>query len=327
MNVMRDMRTRFALICALLIVFCVSGISYSEAQSGLKQADTLRFNTVDDLDYNLDTEEVTVPGVVDIEYGELKAKGKGLYYNNKNQVATLEGAPRIVASYGDDINLSMNHLLFDINARLLKLMGECRMNGAKDDGRMEILTEEMHFYTERNLVKTPGKASVWFKKEAPETADGVAKSEAAADTPEKKQPLKVDEFTMTSGPLEYSFETGDIHATGPLKIEFEDGYFNAERANGNIKDKIITFEGGANGSAGGITIKADKVILNYGAQEVDAIGDVLVEHENGHRIKAENIHANYRSGEKSLSVKQGLSAELKMNDESTDGKARSDGEQ
>lgn len=322
MKVMKSyMRRQFCLIWAILIIFSVSGISYSQEKSGFNKADTLKFFTDEDLDYNLDSEEVVVPGVVDIEYGELKAKGKGLYYNNKKQLATMEGAPLIIAHYGEDIDLEMKRLSFDISARILKLSGECRLNGAQKSGSMEIVTEEMNFYTEEDIVKTPGNATVWYKKKDSETTAPKEKKPAeAGDKSDEKRTLKVDEFTMTSGALEYSFKTGDIHAAGPLKIEFEGGYFNAGEATGNLEKKIITFTGGASGSAGGISIVADKVILNYEKQEVDALGNVLVEHENGHRIKAENIHARYKEGEKSLSVKKGLSAELKMNGESSGGK-------
>lgn len=310
------MRKLICITWIISLLIMTAGISCSAEENLLKNAETLKFKTLEDMDYNLDSEEVVVPGLVEIEYGELKAKGKNLYYNNKEKMATLDGNPKIIATHGDEIHLEMNHLKYDINAGTLKLNGACKVNGDRNNGQIEIITEEMVFIPEKNFLNTPGKVSVWFKKHKSETATEVTEDPQVNDGKKQKKSLKIDEFVMDSGPLNYSFKTGEIHAAGPLKIDFEGGYFNADNADGNLESKLMTFNGRVSGSAGGISIVADKVVLDYSKQEVDALGNVQIVHDNGHIINAENIHASYREGEKTLSVKKGLTAELKMNDKS-----------
>lgn len=306
------------ILTLLMLAFAASAlasaVSLGAGKSGkntplkkaIEKSDSLKITTNDVMDYDMDTGEATVRGAVEITFGDLKATGSNLSYNDKKQYATMSGNPLIKVEYADEATLNMKSLKFDIAASLLNAKGDCRIQGSGKSADFDISSQEMIFDMESNWVKSPTAVTAHYRK--------ISDKKSSADNADGsgKDFIKADEFDIAASAIYYSLENGDIDASGPVRIDFEGGHFDAGRATGNIEKKTLSFTGAIKGSASGMTVTADKVLLDYAAQEATATGNVTIENEDGLRSKTDYVWFCYKKGGRKMRIgkDKGVSAEM-----------------
>ena len=236
----------------------------------------------------------TLNGVAIIEYGDLRARGGNLYYDENKNVVSMRGKPVVSATFGENISAELGRIAFDAERDLLFASGGCRMKVSNATGTVDLDTESIVMNTKEKWLRTD--RGVVIKYLAPEKGaePGGSNTGDRGGKKEKKGLADFGNLTMTSGPVYYEMDTGAVEAAGPVKVVFEEGFLEAGALKGNVDRRKFDLSGGVQGEAGETKVKADGVVVDYETEEMTATGNVTAEQKKtGHRLKASKVWVKF----------------------------------
>ncbi len=267
----------------MLIVLCPNS-SQSQENEGERTRDTetipLEIRT-ESMNMNLESDVWRIPDEVEIEYETFIATGVNLIYDMKKNRGTLDGNPKITATYGTDTKIDTGHIDFDLDSELLTFSGGCNFFRKNASGTIEFNSDKLFFQMKEGWLSSPGPTTLNYEAPGKEGAapDGTVEEVPEADEADApaNRKIKINAFDMTTGPMIYMSKEEQLSASGPVRIEFEEGYFEAGGVRADMKNEIMDITGGITGKFRKNSFSADSAQLMYGEKELTATGSVTFE--------------------------------------------------
>jgi lipopolysaccharide assembly outer membrane protein LptD (OstA) len=318
----------------LIIIFTIASASVFAASAASEKPDAKKAATdtmviiTERSDIDLESEEFTIPGAVQIELGDIKISAASLKFSNKTHIAELTGHP-LLATLRTDVTAEAGKAVIDFDKERADLSGGCRFVQQHEGVYAEVESENIETdFGEKGWVQSRGVVKINYKDLMPKQSET---KQDAADA-KKKPMIELDEGYVTAGAayysLEtreieasqtvrlvfkyYSLETREIEASQTVRLEIKKGAVSAESLKGNLKKKKAALGGGIKGKIKDISFTADRIDIDYGKQEADIWGDVKVERDNGDKFKSRHVWVRYKEGERDIKASDGVLLNIKI---------------
>jgi|GEM_PF-7053153 len=261
-------------------------------------------------DVDMESEEFTIPGAVEIKIGDIRIKGKNLTFSNKTMIAELSGNP-LTATLGTEIQAEAGKIFLDINKEQATLSGGCRFTQTRAGGRVEFESETIDTnYGEKGWARSRGEVKIHYMK-----IEGKDKQKAETDGAAKKPVIDTDEVFGTAGTVYYTFDDRQLEASHTVRIEIKEGAFTAAELKGNLEKEKLALSGGIQGKIKDVSFSAARMDIDYKAQETDIWGGVDVTRDSGDHFKADHVWLRYKEGARALKTSGGVQMNLKVDKE------------
>ncbi len=303
----RSVATLLAAVLTAVLLYACAPFRASAANPAA--TDELIIRSLDQVSYNLENGELKIPGKVHIALGKLLADGTNLYYNNEKMFATLDGSPAVDATFDTSSTLTAGHLSIDFGKEILKGSKDCKVTRTAKNSHLTITAPAISVDMAATMI-TSDSATAIYKSTPPA---GEKKSGEI-----KPLPLNTSNITIASGRFTYNYDTGDITADGPITITLTDGTITAGAITGNLESKKLTATAPITGDSAGTRWKADRVELDYAAQEFTATGNLEVSQpEKNVHFTAKKLWMRYSPGQRDMKVEGGVNATMKIKKKTT----------
>jgi lipopolysaccharide assembly outer membrane protein LptD (OstA) len=301
-------RLRTAIMAALFAMLPVSLVHAAKTEAPKSDTEMMTINA-DSANVDMEAEEFTIPGAVEIKLGDIHVTGRNLKFNKKTMIAELSGNP-LVAELGTDIRAEAGHVALDINEQKALLSGGCRMTQTRKDSLVDFESEKIDAnYGENGWAESAGEVKIHYKKIA---GAGKPGQKPAEGSPEKKPMIDTEEVFGTAGSVYYALDTHLLDASHTVRIELKDGAFSASALKGDLDKEKLALSGGIQGKIKDVSFSANRMDINYNTQEADIWGGVKAERDNGDRYQSEHIYFKYKEGERTFNSTGGTLANLKV---------------
>lgn len=292
MNIKKFTLTVPVALIAVLLFFC--GAAVPQQKKAKNECENMTIST-ESTDIDLEAEEFTIPAAVNLECGDIKVNAARLKFSNKTHIADISGRP-ITVVFGQDVTAEAAKATIDFDKEHADLSGGCKFVQKDDKLYTEIGAESVETdYGDNGWVKSAGEVKINYKNLKPKQ-----EPKKAADGEKKKQMIDIDEGFVTAGAVYYALETRDIEASKTVLMEFKEGAVTADSLKGNLRDKKAALGGGIKGKIRDISFSADRIDIDYGKQEADIWGDVVIERDNGDKFKSKHVWLRYKEGERAM---------------------------
>lgn len=312
------MKNRFKYYrCLSLIAVLITFFIYTQSSSAQDQAQEKKTIPLDirteSLNMNLESDIWRIPDAVEIEYETFVAKGVNLVYDMKENRGTLDGDPKITATYGTDTRISTGHVDFDLESELLTFSGGCNFYRKNASGTVEFDSGRLLFQMKEEWLRSPGPTTLHYEAPKKETAPVIEFATETVET-EKKKTEKIDitAFDMKTGPMIF-MKTGErLSASGPVIIEFEEGSFEAGEIDVDMKNEIMNITGEITGKFRENRFTAESAQLKYGDKELTATGGITFEKfDSDIIITADNLWYRFKKDDTDFDLTENV--HVKMN--------------
>lgn len=273
------------------------------------------------LKMNLESDIWRIPDAVEIEYDVLAASGVNLVYNVKENRGSLDGNPLITATYGSDTRIDTARIDFNLDTELLEFSGGCDFLRQNASGTVRFKSDKILFQMEENWLRTPGRASIYYK--APPKEETAPEAEGEGNESEGATDIEIEEFEMETGPMIFQRGEQKLEASGPVRIDFAEGFFVAGDIDADLAAETILISGGINGEFQENRFSADRAFIQYGIKELSATGSIVFENfESDLVVTADYLWYKYKTDDKDFDLTGNVHARMKIekkNSEDDDG--------